>query len=202
MIGSLFLSDIPQLSTIVPPMLKAVRVLPGKTLGAFYFCKFGPGSEIEYNEFVIFPALVHYGRKFGFFGQKMYVDNAEAIPGIYESSGIPKEIASFNHDPRAGTVFVSKDEKPVCFIKYRLGVFFQLKNRKYNLPGFGAVGKKLINLKGVVSGELGLANVRIEVPTESPMPTPYLRRSLFGFRLSNFNAELFYRLGEYDNAQL
>jgi hypothetical protein len=60
LIGGLFRSDIDRLRAILPQEVTPISVLPGKTIGAFYFCKFGPGSEIEYNGFVVFPAFVKY----------------------------------------------------------------------------------------------------------------------------------------------
>ena len=42
-----FLIPVDELSNIVPTPLQVVPILPGRTIDAIIFNKFGPGSEIE-----------------------------------------------------------------------------------------------------------------------------------------------------------
>jgi len=195
--GGLFLSDIKDLNGIVPERFKMVKVLPGKTIGSYYYCRFGKGSEVEYNELVLCPALVRYKFKIGFYGQIMYVDNPFATVDIYERAGIPKELADFHHDREAGIITVTKNDTKVCNLQYREKNSYNLKRKTFNLFGFGFYDNKIIRMRAPFTGELKRANVNLYVNNEGLLDASYIRKEFMGIQLNNWNAELFHTLGVY-----
>ncbi len=191
--GGLFLTRVKNLRRYVPPRLKIVRVLPGTTVGFFYFCRFGPGSEIEYNELVLFPALVRYGKRVGFWGEVMYVDNPDARIGIYERSGIPKTLAEFEHDAAIRRVTVSRDGRDLASVRYGPRPRLLLKSA-INLDfgrAFGATTQTVFYMTGHFSGKPGIRRTRLVIPSGSPHDLGYVGRTFLGFTLETFRARLF-----------
>ncbi len=197
--GGLFLARVKNLRRYIPPQLKIVRVLPGRTLGFYYLCRFGPGSEIEYNELVLFPALVRYGSKIGFWGEVMYVDNPDAKVGIYERSGVPKTLADFEFGASLHRVTVLRDGRALASVRYEPRPRIATKKTKVLKfgRGFGATPEKIFYMAGRFSGRVQLRRTRLVIPSGSPHDLKYIGRTFLGFSLDAFKAVLFETRGEF-----
>jgi acetoacetate decarboxylase len=92
----------------VPPRLGTVSIFPGKTLGGFYIASYGKGSSLQYNELIVFSALVRSGARIGAWVSDIYVDSEGAVSGGREIWGLPKQLAHFRKatQARARTVSV------------------------------------------------------------------------------------------------
>ena len=191
--GGLFLARVKKLRRYIPPRLKVVHVIPGRTLGFFYCCRFGKGSDIEYNELVLFPALVRCGKKLGFWGEVMYVDNEDARVGIYDRSGIPKTMAAFEHDTSIRRITVSRDGRAMASVRYAAKPWLTLRNSKNVDFGraFGATSQKAFYMSGHFFGRPGLQRTRLIIPSGSPHYLGYVGRTFLGFSLDQFRAKLF-----------
>lgn len=91
----------------VPPRLGTVGIFPGKTLGGFYIGSYGKGSSLQYNELIVFSALVRSGARIGAWVSEIYVDSEGAVAGGREIWGLPKEFAHFSSNSKAGARTVS-----------------------------------------------------------------------------------------------
>ena len=159
---------------LVPPGLEIVRVLPGLTLASTLLSFYGPGSTLEYNEFVVACALVRAGGATGFYVSHIYVDSADSVTGG-RRMGLPKELASFGWDgARPGVATIRQNGAPLCTIRYGrpwLSVPTTLSSGSISVLDDGQV----VHFGSKVRGRWGLVRARIEVPQESPLAGVPLR---------------------------
>ncbi|HLV80432.1 MAG TPA: acetoacetate decarboxylase family protein, partial [Chthonomonadaceae bacterium] len=100
----------------VPYGLKIVSLWPGKTLGGLILASYGPGSDLEYNELIAFPALVRRGLKWGVWISHIYVDDDNSLLGGREIWGLPKQWAEFTRE-EPGRIIVRKGEEVLCALE-------------------------------------------------------------------------------------
>lgn len=90
-----------------PPRLATVSIFPGKTLGGLYIASYGNGSSLQYNELILFSALVRSGARIGAWISDIYVDSEGSAAGGREIWGLPKQLAHFRNASEAGARTVS-----------------------------------------------------------------------------------------------
>ena len=195
LIAAAFWLPLQEIAPMIPEPLRLVRIGRGRTLGGIFFNRFGPGSDVEYNKIAIAPALVRWGRCFGFYTHRMYVDNRHAMTGVYEASGIRKELADFewNHEKRR--IRVAQEGVQVCELAYKTFPCV-LPRFPLPMPGLGVVSRRIMHFRGVWRGRLGLAAVAVEAPPWSPFSVVSGRRPLIGVSVKDWVAHLFYPIRE------
>ena len=164
---ALRLVDVARARAFVPPALRVVSVLPGKTLGVVYFANYGPGSTLSYLELIVASGLVRYGSRTGFWIQHIYVDSAEALAGGREIWGLPKEMAEF-HWERERRIYVEarQDGRLLAQVEGGLpGLSLQV---PVNLPAITLLGGKVLSFRGQLRAGLGLSSGKMVIPPESP----------------------------------
>jgi len=186
-----YLVPVKEVEAIVPKPLNVISVLPNRTIGAIIFNKFGKGSEIEYNEIYCAPAFVGYKRKMGFYTEQMFVDNEIAMTGVYEASGIRKELADFEWDKYKKKITVSQKGKIICEINYK---YFDISLPKaiFTPRGMGIIPGFVLNYKAVFRGRLGLAKCTVNVSENSNMKLFMEKNPIISIYLNKWDAELFY----------
>jgi acetoacetate decarboxylase len=166
-VQTLRLVDTAKARPFIPPDLDIVPVLPGKTLGLMYLASHAPGSALSYNELIVVPALVRYGKNVGFWISHIYVDHPGSMAGGREIWGLPKELAQF--DWRMGEeseVRVGQGERILCRLCYRRPL--QLWRQPLFLPVLSELGGSLLRFKGSLNARLGLGKGRMIIPDDSP----------------------------------
>jgi acetoacetate decarboxylase len=178
---TIHLIDVKRAQAFIPSDFSIVSVLPGKTLGVFFVAAYGPGSALEYNELIVAPALIRYGRRFGFWISHIYVDNVDSMAGGREIWGLPKEIAQFSWDATGveihlGTIRLAslRWHKPRRLIPALL-----------LLPTFSKLEPDLLMFQGRVRARSGITSGQLDVPTESPFDTLNLSGKKWVFPLLN-----------------
>jgi len=194
-LASLFLIKMDLIRPFIPEKLNIMPVMKGQTLGCVYYGCYGPGSEVEYNEFAFFPAITGFNNLKGLYTYCMYVDNPLATSGVYESSGIRKEIAAFNRDIKSRKITVSQNEKIIAQIQYGREIVFPFTKRIYP-PNIGITGNKVLLIKGDWEGRFGVIKTKWGITQQSPLYKFGLNNPLINLCLKHWNARLFYKLQE------
>jgi hypothetical protein len=84
-----------RVSDFVPSPLTVADVMPGVTLGGFYAASYQHGDFGAVSEFSVFPALVRYKNKKGFFVPCSMTESSESLSGPKGAWGLRKEGAAF-----------------------------------------------------------------------------------------------------------
>lgn len=148
----------------VPEALEIVSVWPGRTLGGLYVGRYGPDSTLEYNELIVFAALVRRAERIGAWISHIYVDSPASMAGGRSIWGLPKELAQFERE--AGGVVVRQDGRRLCAL--RCGCKCQLWRQRFLLPTFSVREADLLYFTGEAEADMAWADVRWEIPPESP----------------------------------
>ena len=149
----------------VPYGLKVVSIWPGKTLGGIVLASYGPGSDLEYNELIAFPALVRRGLKIGVWISHIYVDNEDSLAGGREIWGLPKRWAQFSQEEN-GRIVVRQGEETLCALEQ--GKRRRLWRQKLPVPAFSVQGTGLLFFRSRLDTRLARIDARWEIPPESP----------------------------------
>jgi len=149
----------------VPYGLKVVSIWPGKTLGGIVLASYGPGSDLEYNELIAFPALVRRGLKLGIWISHIYVDNENSLYGGREIWGLPKQWARFSQDEN-GRIVVRQGEEALCALEQ--GRRRRLWRLRLPVPAFSVQGTGLFFFRSKLDASLARMDARWEIPQESP----------------------------------
>jgi hypothetical protein len=70
-------------------------VLPGYTLGGYYGLHYDSSPIGPYDELIVFPGLVSFGGKTGFYVSHSYVNQERALQGGIEHWAMPRELRRF-----------------------------------------------------------------------------------------------------------
>lgn len=166
-VHTLHLVDIRRVRPFVPPELRIVPVLPGKTLGVVYLAAYGPGSVLRYNELIVAPALTRYRRSLGFWISHIYVDNADSIAGGRQIWGLPKEPAEFTWESgEQPQVVVRQGDRRLCTLRYSGPR--RLWRQPIILPAHSLLQPHLLFFMGKLMARLGVGRGRLHIPPESP----------------------------------
>lgn len=166
---SLHLVDVVKARPFVPPELDLVSVLPGKTMGGVYVAAYKTGSVLEYNELIVVPALVRYGKQVGSWISHIYVDNPDSVAGGREIWGLPKELADFSWQgemSKGEQVTVQQGTRLLGTL--RCGWQFNLWRQYLPVPGLSALQENYLVFKGEAEANLAVVGARLDVPAESP----------------------------------
>ncbi|GAA6620948.1 acetoacetate decarboxylase family protein [Scytonema sp. NUACC26] len=149
----------------IPKELEIIAVLPGKTLGGIYISYYGKGSELEYSELIVVPALVGYQGKVGGWVSHIYVDNPESVAGGREIWVLPKEMAEFNWE-KGERITVRQGNRTLCTLNYKKPLFTW--KQWFGASSFSAKNTNLLCFSAEMEARLGLIGSKLEIPTESP----------------------------------
>jgi acetoacetate decarboxylase len=177
---SLHLIDVDRVRPYIPSDLNIFSVFPGKTLGGVYAAAYRTGSILEYNELIVVGALVWEGGKLGSWISHIYVDNPDSIAGGREIWGLPKQEAEFIwHSSSTPTVEVRRGGQSLC----TLSSHGQLPGwqQSFAAPAFGLLNTQLLVFEAKADLKLELANVKLNIPTESSLSDLNLGQPLLGF---------------------
>jgi acetoacetate decarboxylase len=160
----------------VPPEIRVVSVLPGKTIACVYAAQYGSGSVLEYNELIVAAALTRLGRHYGFWISHIYVDSPDSQAGGRAIWGLPKELAQFTWRTGAtNEVTVRQDDRVLCQMSY--GARRWLWRLPVALPNLSTLGRDVLIYGGRWSGRVSLALTRLDVPSDSPFAALGLSQS-------------------------
>jgi hypothetical protein len=84
-----------RVQSYVPSHFHIQQVLPGYTLGGYYGLHYDASPIGPYDELIIFPALVSFGGKTGFYVSHSYVNREQALQGGMQYWGKPRELRRF-----------------------------------------------------------------------------------------------------------
>lgn len=167
----------------VPPELEIVSVLPGKTLGAVYTAKYGPGSVLQYNELIISSALTRHGSTIRFWISHIYVDNEDSMVGGREIWGLPKEMAQFTWSDDHRAVEIRQEARGLCSL--RSNSPFWLIPMPILLPTFSILETNLLSFVASIRGRVGIAGSQLDVPADSPFAALNLSTRGLGLSVRN-----------------
>lgn len=169
--GTVFSQHLFEISSVrpfVPPDLKILPLLPGKTPGFLCLAYYGPGSSVEYHELTVMSAVVAYRKTLGLWVSHIYVDSEESIQAGREVFGLPKQMARFEWEGGSpGTARIFQDDQRIITIGY-------------GRPGFSLKAPVFGRALSVIEGNViasshrlwapyGFAAVNIDLPPASPL---------------------------------
>jgi acetoacetate decarboxylase len=164
---TLQLLDIDRVRPLIPSQLEIVSVFPGKTLGGLYLAAYGDSSTLTYSELIIVSAIARGANQLGAWISHIYVDHPDSVAGGREIWGLPKELADFRWQlGDRPTVEVVQNGQTLCTLTSR----WQLPGWTQPLTGsvFSQKGSTLISFLGQGHFKWHLADVTLQVPSESP----------------------------------
>lgn len=163
----------------VPRDVRVVPVAPGYTAGGLIAVTYERGSTLEYSELVVAAALVRAGRRWGGWISHIWVDSESSVNGGRSIWRLPKDLATFGHDPArrfeavaGGTTLVRIAAAEPCLLA------------PAPLPSVvpmvsGSEGSRWFTLGRSVL-RAGPARVRVEVPPASPLAELAMRPAPVG----------------------
>jgi acetoacetate decarboxylase len=160
-IAALHLVDIDIARAFVPPRLRIVPVLPGRTLSVLYCAQYAAGSTLEYNELIVAAALIYSRRRMGFWISHIYVDDERALAGGHEIWRLPKEHADFGLPADSHHLTVEQQSRPLVSIRW------QVRSRSVRAPLFLPVISDAF-FKGRGTCRLSSCRAVLSVPPQSP----------------------------------
>ncbi|BAY20381.1 hypothetical protein NIES2100_01220 [Calothrix sp. NIES-2100] len=162
---TLHLVNINRVRSLVPLELDIISVWPGKTVASVYLSYYGSGSELEYSELIVVPAIVGYQGKFGAWVSHIYVDHVDSMAGGRDIWGLPKELANFDWE-QGQRITVRQGNRKLCTLNYgQQGMAWR---QKLGASSFSAIGANLVIFPAEFESRLGLISSQLEVPAESP----------------------------------
>lgn len=177
LLQSLSLVEVDRVRRFVPPGLKVVPVVAGRTAAGIYYARYGPGSVVEYNELGVFTGIVSFEGRTGVYVARMYVDSEQSLRLAHERLGLPKEMAEFEREaPDGATILVRQGAKPICTLSY--GRQFYAFRKPMSGYAFGMLGSEVVRFRGEWDLRLGVTRARIGIPPESPLHSMGLDRPL------------------------
>ncbi len=184
---SAHLADVAGVRALVPPGLRIVTVLPGRTLAALYFASYEGASSLEYHELAIAVALVwHRGRPHAWAPQ-LYVDNPASVAGGRAIWGLRKTLASFEHarSRGRGSVTVHVGGNAVCSFAVRAaGPAVPL---QVPIAALGMQGETRLSVVAKLGARVRLASAQISLPPDSPHRPAFARRAFAALFYDNLD---------------
>jgi hypothetical protein len=126
LIGAAYLAPIDLVRPLVPEEFEIASLWPGRTLATTFVADHGPGSTLEYHEFGLQPARVHF-RGVTAAWNGLLLDNPASVRGG-ELLGFKKQLAGFDwHEEvgpsgrASGECLVRLGGQEVVRIRYRQG---------------------------------------------------------------------------------
>lgn len=149
----------------IPPELKVIPIMPGKTMGGIYYARYDAGSTLQYHELIVVSALVRLRWKPGVWISHIYVDDSRSEAGGREIWGLPKQQARFA-EAADRSIIVSQAGSRLCTI------FRKTPTSWMTLPLFAPVVSCREDgpawFRGLGRARCGLSYGAIDVPPHSP----------------------------------
>ncbi|HEV2148284.1 MAG TPA: acetoacetate decarboxylase family protein [Longimicrobiaceae bacterium] len=165
--------DVERVRALVPPELRIMRFLPGKTLGGLFLARYGPGSELEYDELIVSGATVWHAGRPAAWATHLFVDEARSVEGGRTLLGAPKHLAPFARDEGAGhRVRVGEGDRPVCRVLHRGRL--RLWRQRVRLAALhrdvrDPSGRTVVAHGNELRGRWGVTRAEVEIPERSPL---------------------------------
>lgn len=179
MLQTVQLTNAAKAKALIPPDFDIFTPIPGKSVGGIYFAHYGPGSDLEYNELGVFPAMVKYGGKLGIWVSHMYVDNQASLEGGRNEMGMPKELAEFAQDAN-NPFHITVSQRGKLILSLTSGKQLYIKHQKMTFGAFGVRNSDIIWFKNIIDMGLGITGIKVEVPEKSPLKSLGLDRPIMG----------------------
>ncbi len=185
-IQTLHLVNVDRVRPLVPLELDIISVWPGKTIASVYLSYYGSGSELEYSELIVVPAVVSYQGKFGGWVSHIYVDHVDSMAGGRDIWGLPKELADF--DWKEQRVTISQGTRKLCTLNYgQQGIAWR---QKLGASSFSTIGANLVIFPAQFEARFGLISSQLEVPAESPFYRIGCGQPFLTTRYENLNLQV------------
>lgn len=174
----------------VPAELEIVTVLPGMTLGALAFARYGEGSVLSYSELLVMPALVRAGDAVGGWISHIYVDDETSRQGGRSIWGLPKELATFDWqaqvEPRgmdSTLLRVSRDGK--LLVDYWAAPRWFSVPTAFDLPVISQVDGQAKSWRAAFNCRMRMASYYLEIAPDAPFASlrPHTALAVHGERL-------------------
>ena len=162
------LVDISRVQGLVPPELRILPVLPGKTLAVLYCARYSAPSTLAYHELLVAPAVVNIGRRVGFWISHIYVDNPASVRGGRHIWGLAKLLATFQWNDGDREVRVEHESSLLCRIAWNNGS--TLARVPVVLPVISGRSKAFLHFSGTGSCRVGFRRAQIDVGGTLPDP--------------------------------
>ena len=164
----------------VPPDAQVLPVAPGLTAGGLIAVTYESGSTLTYSELIVSAALVRAGRSVGGWISHIWVDSERSVNGGRSIWKLPKELASFRHEPAARRFSASAGGTTLV----RIAAAAPTLRPPVAVPAVvpmvsGTSGSHWFTL-GWSALRASPARVRVEIPPESPVAALGLRPASVG----------------------
>jgi acetoacetate decarboxylase len=164
-----------QAAASLPPPVRAVPVVPGRTPALLFLASYASGSTLRYHELIVAIAA-RCRASLGFWIAHIYVDEASSVAGGREIWGLPKQLASFDWDlESSGEVRVRQGERLLCALRChppRLSLPLPL-----YLPVLSRVQSRFCRFEGHGRSALSRSSASVQVPADCPFSTLGFQRS-------------------------
>jgi acetoacetate decarboxylase len=159
----------------VPHGVRVLCPLPGHTLGGLFFVRYGPGSDLEYQELIVAGATVLDGWRPVPWITHLFVDSPESVRGGRTLLEAPKHLATFSRREVGSLtrIDVSWADGPIVSVEFgpglslwRQGVTLDAAHHAVGAGGPTAAHRVHGNQ---LRGRWGVARARLEVPPGSPL---------------------------------
>lgn len=167
--ATLHLIDIARARPFVPPELKIVPVLPGKTLGVVLMASYSGLSTLAYNELIVAPALTRHRWRLGFWISHIYVNHPDSMEGGRAIWGLPKEMMRPSWTSEMLSYEQPHEQGYSILCSLRARVPRSLWRQPGIAPVFSRVGEQLMAFRASGTGTLGWSRGSLHVPDDSPL---------------------------------
>ena len=176
------LAEIAAVRHLVPPGMKIVAVLPGRTLASLYFASYKGESSLTYHELAIAVAVVSHDGKPHAWAPQLYVDEPASVAGGRAIWGLHKTLATFERTRTyaRGTVTVRVDGRPIAALQ--VGAFGPALPLRAPLPAIGLRDDAVLAFAAAASARVRLGGATVDLPDDSPFRPAFARGPLFALR--------------------
>lgn len=157
----------------VPSEFRILQYWPGWTVGGLFLARYGPGSDLEYNELIASCATVlHRGRPAPW-ATHLFVDNPDSVAGGRALLGAPKHLAAFAREEGArSSLTVGDAGRPVCRLHFGRQLWLwrqRLRVAALHLDVRDSSCSTIAIHGNELHGRMGLTRARVEIPEASPL---------------------------------
>jgi hypothetical protein len=157
-----------RVKSYIPSHFHIQQVLPGYTLGGYYGLHYDASPVGPYDELIVFPGLVTFGNKMGFYVSHSYVNQERALHGAAPCWGPPRALkrleASFENNHWSFEMFEAGD------------VVFSADGRaltpsvpmNFSVPFLDEAREDVVWYSGLFDTQLQFATARIKVGPDGP----------------------------------
>ncbi len=158
-----------RVAEFVPAPLTVADVMPGVSLGGFYAASYQQGEFGAVSEFSVFPALVRYKNKKGFFVPCSLMDSSDGLHGSKGAWGLRKEGAAFRwrHRENRHVLEIHCNGEKVIEVAFNVSrVALPIRT---SFPFFHVRAGGVISYHADYAARLHFCSSRVVIPEKSPV---------------------------------